>query len=49
MLEGFEVEKIPTCKCMYCGRIIQFCTRDNPCPTCGCSLFKVDYRQVELG
>jgi len=46
--EMFEIEKAPICKCVRCGRTIEFCTRDNPCPVCCCSLFRVEYRQFEL-
>jgi len=39
-----EVNKKAVCKCAYCGQVIEICTRDNPCPICGSSLFTVVYK-----
>jgi len=36
----------PVCRCAKCGQVIDFCTRDNPCPECGSSLFTVSYERV---
>gem|GEM_PF-3435541 len=47
MSQPREMEKIPVCKCASCGRIIDFCTRDNPCPVCGNSIFTVEYEAKE--
>jgi DNA-directed RNA polymerase subunit RPC12/RpoP len=45
---GMQMESgEPVCRCTKCGRIIEFCTRDNPCPSCGSSLFTVEYLSKE--
>lgn len=44
-MEHKEIEKKAVCKCARCGEIIEFCTRDNPCPSCGSSVFTVEYKR----
>jgi len=43
MFEFKEMEKVPFCKYADCSHIIDFCTRDNPCPACGSCLFAAEY------
>lgn len=42
-----EREMRAVCRCLRCGEVIDFCTRDNPCPRCGSSLFTVNYKSDE--
>ena len=44
ILPNKEDDFTAICRCAYCGEIIDFCTRDNPCSKCGNTIFKVEYR-----
>jgi len=43
-----EIEVKPTCICVNCGWLIDKATRDNPCPNCGSTQFKVKYEKSQL-
>jgi len=38
----------PICFCANCGEMLDRATRDNPCPKCGSTFFKVKYVKEAL-